>query len=379
MHINFDANASYGLLPEVREGCVEALALHGNPSSIHQIGQGARSLLEAARYEILELVGSPKGVRLVFTSGATEANTTAVCLGTRERSSSAVSTRVEHPAILESLHFVHKKNDIELLLVAPAEIPTLDSYVQSNTRFISLMSANNESGHLYPVSEIFTRAKQASSDILCHTDAVQVAGKLPLNFASINCDAMTLSAHKMGGLTGVGALLIRDIYEPEPLIYGGPQESRWRAGTENVIGIHSFGIAARLAREELDARVRFFEDTRVRLITTIQRELPEAQVLFTGTERLPNTISIRIPGLSADDLVVALDLAGVAISAGSACASGKPLASHVLVGYGLTEFEAREVVRLSLNHIVAEREIELGLAAFIRCVRQMRSKKECAA
>lgn len=379
MHINFDANASYGLLPEVHAACVEALALHGNPSSIHQIGQGARSLLEAARQEILELVGSPKGVRLIFTSGATEANTTAVCLGTRKRSSSALSSRVEHPAILESLQYVHKHNDIELLLVAPAEIPILDSFIQSDTRFISLMSANNESGHLYPVSEIFTRVKQSATDILCHTDAVQVAGKLPLNFTAINCDAMTLSAHKMGGLTGVGALLIRDVYEPEPRIYGGPQESRWRAGTENVIGIHSFGIAARLAREEVADRVRFFNLTRSRFIAAIQSELPETEVLFTEAERLPNTISIRIPGIAADDLVVALDLAGVAISAGSACASGKPLASHVLVGYGLTEFEAREVVRLSINHIVTEREIEHGLAAFIRCVRQMRSKKECAA
>lgn len=358
--VNFDANASHSALPEVGELVRAWGAEMANPSAPHKLGQRARMMVEDARASLLELLGLGDGYEVIFTSGATEANNLAVA---NSGSGTILTSAVEHPSILEAVGQTGRG-----ILIDPFGW----SLPEREVSFVSFMLANNETGSLLPVRDVFAAARQRWPNALTHCDAVQAVGKWAGSFSELEADALTVSGHKFGALSGSGALVVRRGVEILPQILGGAQEGRRRAGTENVIGITSIGVAARAIRRTLAARVAAMERSRTRVIDQLSAELPDAIFHSFSPEVLPNTMSVRFPGVRADDLVVACDLEGVCISSGAACSAGKQLPSHVLMALGLSEAETRETVRISLEGEYQAGELERGCEAIVRAVRRMR-------
>lgn len=366
--INLDANATYGLLPEVAEGLYATLKelVSGsllNPSSIHQGGQRARLVLEDARDAIREASGVSGEFEVVFTSGATEGNNW--ILQNIGRSCTALAcSAFEHASVIETMRAMssdHRRlNIFGLDREGQFDPAGIVASLPDDLQLLSCMVANNETGEVFPVCELFREARKRWPDVFLHTDAVQVMGKLALNLGDLGADAITISGHKFGSVSGVGAVLLNTHRTIPSFLLGGPQEGRYRGGTENIIGIKSMGIAARIARRDLSERIVAMKE-RVGLIeATISKEIPELKRVRAGSECLPNTLCIRVPGVRSDDLVVSADLGGLAISAGAACSSGKQLPSHVLLAAGLSEDEAKECIRLS---VCGETPIDIVLNA----------------
>ncbi len=356
--INCDANASYGLLPEVREAIAAWSVDFANPSAIHQLGQRARAILEEARSELSALMQLNSKQRIVFTSGATEALNQALfypfwSLKGQFQNINYLTSTIEHPATLTTFQKLSSYGvPTNIFDNYKSEIFSAEDFLQqvnSETICCSMMFANNETGYIYPVQEIFKAIKQDFPKTYTICDAVQVLGKLPINFSKLDADFIAISGHKLGSLTGIGALVVNDQFSAEALISGGPQELSWRAGTENILGAYTLGIAAKVMRVKLVENLNYYHLIKQSLISEIKAKLPTAKINFEDALTLPNTISLEIPGIKADDLVVAMDLAGIAISSGSACASGKPSPSHVLLAIGKTEEEARSTIRISFR------------------------------
>jgi cysteine desulfurase len=359
-----DYNATAPLRPAAREAMVAALEVYGNPSSVHGPGRSARKLVEKARSQVCDLAGAAPA-DLVFTGGGTEANAM-VLRGTAAR---LVVSAVEHPSILENAadsRIVPVGSNGLVDLAALDEILT-DLRSTKGDILVSIMAANNETGVIQPIAgaaEIVHR-----HGALFHVDAIQLAGKGDLPAVWDCADLMSLSAHKLGGPTGVGALLARPGINLTPLAAGGGQERGRRAGTENLPGIVGFGAAAD------DALAGLGELQNVsRLRDELERQLHViGAVTIHGSEvdRLPNTSCIGLAGARAETLVMALDLAGVAVSAGSACSSGKVQASHVLEAMGCDEAAARSAIRVSLGWDSTEEDLNLFIDAWADiCARQ---------
>ncbi len=392
--VYLDANASYGQLAGLEKEVFARYNGACNPSSIHQGGQKARALIEEAREQVALLLGlgngarsySEKGYRVVFTSGATEANNTFLLSSRREsarrkKAFEVITTSVEHPSILEPLVLLQNDGAALRFLTPRAacgakehllDASDVTAALTENTDVVSLMWANNETGHIYPVEHIAAAVKQHSKNTLVHVDAAQALGKVELQIADSCIDALSISGHKIGAFPGVGALVLRDDTAFVPLLLGGPQETRYRAGTENVPGIISFGLAA------LHWLTRGVEIRRVMRVNKIFVEefitthIPGARFYSeAGEGGLANTISVRIPGVRSDDLVVALDLQGVAISSGSACASGKQDPSHVIMALGAEEIAARETIRMSLRGDESKESLAGACDRLVQCVRQI--------
>ncbi|MQX36200.1 cysteine desulfurase family protein [Roseospira navarrensis] len=347
-----DHNATAPLRPAAAEAMRAALTVAGNPSSVHRHGRRARALIEEARESVAALAGVPPAW-VVFTGSGSEANALALSgPGPGPRLCSAV----EHDSVLrwvpESGRLAvdgHGVLGLEGLRVAldDAEGPGV----------LSLMRANNETGVLQPVAEAARLARDAGW--LLHCDAVQAPGRLwPFDVGSLGADLVTLSAHKLGGPAGVGALIVGDGVTLAPLVRGGGQERGRRAGTENLIGIAGFGAAARAVLEEGADEAARLAGLRDRLEAALVGACPGAVVHGVGGERLPNTTCIAHPSLAADMLLMRLDLAGVSVSAGSACSSGKVAPSHVLRAMGLDEPAARRAIRISLGWTTTEADID---------------------
>ncbi len=368
--INCDANASYGLLPEVREAVSAWSVDFANPSAIHQLGQRARAILEEARNELSGLMQLDSRQRIVFTSGATEALNQALFYPfwnlsrNQTKDVNYLTTTTEHPATLTTFHKLASLGiTTNIFDNQKQEIFSMKSFLKEvtpETICCSLMFANNETGYIYPVKEIFTQIKKDFSSVYTVCDAVQALGKLPINYSELNADFIAISGHKIGALTGIGALVVNDHLPARALISGGPQELSWRAGTENLLGAYSLGIAAKVMKSQLSNNLKSYKKIKQKLIAEIQAQLPNAKINFEQIETLPNTISLEIPRIKADDLVVAMDLAGIAISSGSACASGKPSPSHVLLAIGKSEEQARSTIRISFRaDLSAEEQSQL--------------------
>jgi len=333
-----------------------ALAEHGNPSSVHSVGRAARRMLEEARRKVAALV-SAKPADVVFTSGGTEANNLALRGCGRPR---VLVSAVEHPSVLEAA------GNVEIVPVDKNGIVDLsalaDMLADGDTpAIVSVMLANNETGVILPVAETSRIARIHGA--LAHCDAVQAAGRLPVDMHALGVDMLTLSAHKLGGPKGAGALVVSEGVHLEPIIRGGGQELGRRSGTENLPGIAGFGMAAELAARDLGA-VSAVPDLRDRLEERIRRAVPSARIIGDGIERLGNTSCIALPGISAETQVMALDLAGFAVSAGSACSSGKVAASHVLRAMGLPDDIAGCAIRISLGPGNDESDVDGFVAAY---------------
>ena len=336
-----DYNATTPVRPEAAAAVARALEATGNASSVHRFGRTARRLVEDAREVVAALAGAPPEA-VVFTSGGTESNNMALRGAGRKR---VVVSAGEHDSVLT---VVPEADRIPLKADGVIDLDTLAAMLAGDARpaLISVMLANNETGVIQPLDEAVTLARAHGA--LIHCDAVQAAGKIPVDFAALGVDFMSLSAHKMGGPQGVGALVIADGVEAAPLIRGGGQERRRRAGPEHTPGIAGFGAAAELAAGEV-GRGGALAELRDGFERRLGALAPEVKVYGADAPRLPNTSCFGLPGVAAETQVMALDLAGVAVSAGSACSSGKVTPSHVLRAMGAGEAEAGSAIRVSLG------------------------------
>lgn len=373
--IYLDNNASTRVDPEVRAAVAEALDLFGNPSSIHAEGRRARRAVEEARQEVARLVGA-RPEEIFFTSGGTESNAMAVFgAAAAGGSRKIVRTGAEHPSVREAFGRAAREGGLEEAVVDPEPSGAVDprafsAALEGGARLLSAMLANNEYGGVFPVAQIAAAARAAGA--LSHTDAVQAAGRIPVDVARLEVDLLSLSAHKMHGPKGVGALYVRRGVALEPRTPGGGQERRVRAGTENTAGIVGFGVAARLARQRLSAESPGIGRLRDRLERAVLDGTPGARAVGAGAPRLPNTSAILFEGISGAALAVRLDLEGVAVSVGSACSSGTTAPSPAFLSLRLTREQARRVVRLSLSRETTQEEVDEASRRVAAAVRAMR-------
>jgi cysteine desulfurase len=361
--VYMDYNATAPVRQAAVDAMVQAMRTTGNPSSVHGFGRAARRIVEDARDSVAEMVGTvPAGV--VFTSGGSEANALALTGFGRRR---IIASAVEHPSVLkavEGIETVPVNSDGLIDLVAlEAQLRAAEGPVM-----VAVMLANNETGVLQPVAEVARIAHAYGA--LVHCDAVQAAGKLAIDMHRLGVDTLALSAHKLGGPQGVGALVLAAAEaEMIPLIKGGGQERRRRAGTENVPGIAGFAAAGRVAQAEMQDAARRLTVLRDRLEAEALRVAPGTVVFGAGVNRLPNTSCLGLAGLSAQTAVMAFDLAGVAISAGSACSSGKVAPSHVLAAMGAGALSG-SAVRISLGWDSVEADVDRFIEVFARVAGQ---------
>lgn len=381
--IYLDHNASTPLRPEV--AALLARAFSGreptNPSSVHATGRAARARLDAARACVAGILGcEPREV--VFTASGTEADALAVkgsWLARPDRGrTGVVVSALEHPAVL------YAARQLRVLGAEVTEVsPTAEGRVQpealaealgSSAALCSLMWANNETGVLQPVAEASRAARAAGA--LFHTDAVQAAGKVPVSFRGVDADLMSLSAHKLGGPPGVGVLVVRRGVSLEALS-PGHQEAGRRAGTPSVPLVEAFALALELASAEVAASASRVAALRDRLERAVLERVPGARVNGTA-ERVPNTTNLRFPGVEAETVLIALDLEGICISTGAACASGTLEASHVLTAMGISRDEARSSVRVSLGPASTAEDVDRSVEALVRQVARIRSGSAAA-
>jgi cysteine desulfurase len=359
-----DWNATTPLRPAASAAMSSALARCGNPSSIHRWGRAARQTVEQARSAVAALLGAPTD-GVVFVSGGTEANTLALLGCGRDR---ILVSAVEHDSVLQA---VPEAERIPVDRDGVVMLDTLKRLLAADRRpaLVSVMFANNETGVVQPVAAISALAREYGA--LFHCDAVQAAGKIELDAGTIGADLITLSAHKLGGPTGIGALIVTSKLELMPLLRGGSQEHRRRAGTENLPGIAGFAAAAGAAKEEISVydRVRALRDT---LEERVLAAAPEAVVLGAGAARLPNTAAIAMPGIAAETQVIALDLDGVMVSAGAACSSGKVGPSHVLEAMGVGPDFVGSTIRVSFGWDSSEADVAHFLEALTALYRRCR-------
>jgi cysteine desulfurase len=372
--IYLDNNASTKVDPEVRVAVARALELTGNASSIHGEGRLARRAVEEAREEVGRLIGA-RPEEVLFTSGGTESNAMAVYGAAAGGGGRLVRSGAEHPSVREAFARRCAGGAFEEFVVDPDPSGALDveriaAALAPGARFLSVMLANNEYGAIFPVAAAAAAARAAGA--LVHTDAVQAGGRLAIDARRLGVDLLSLSAHKMHGPKGVGALFVRRGVLLEPHTPGGGQERRQRAGTENVPGIVGFGVAARLARERLDADAAAVARLRDRMEAAILERTSGARILGASAGRLPNTSAIFFEGISGEALAIRLDLEGIAVSVGSACSSGTTAPSPALLALGLSRAEARRVVRLSLSRFTTEAEAEEAARRIPAAVRALR-------
>jgi cysteine desulfurase len=372
--VYLDNNATTPVLPEVFEAMRPYFSEQfGNASSIHHHGQEARSAVENARDSVAALLGC-RPSEIVFTSGGTEADNLAIA-GLAASGGHLITCSTEHHAVLHSCK--HREGtgcEVTVLpvdgsgRVDPADVR---SALRPNTKLISIMMANNETGALQPVEQIGAIAAEAG--VCFHTDAVQAAGKIPIDVNRIGCHALSISGHKMHAPQGVGALFVRKGTTIQPLLHGGRHERSRRAGTENVPGIVALGKAAGMAREALDrGDDKKMAGLRDRLQQNILAQVEDAGVNSTSGPRVPNTTNLYFDGIDAEALVIALDLKGLAVSTGAACSSGAIEPSHVLLAMGLPPDRARASVRFSLGKQTTPEDIDFALSLVPETVARLR-------
>lgn len=385
-----DHNATAPLRPSCRDAMAQALGVTGNPSSIHAHGRAARAIVEEAREWVAKLAGA-KSDQVIFTSGATEANALALwgavegAIDQSETEKSARITRlfvsaIEHNSVLKTAQAIEERVaglrleklpvtaegvlDVEALRVALRE--------GKGRALMAVMAANNETGVVQPIAEVSRLCRDAGALLL--VDAVTAAGKIDLDVSL--CDYLALSAHKLGGPQGVGALIIRDGAPLVPQLTGGGQQRGLRAGTENFSGIAGFGAAAKAVLADRDERARV-ASVRDHFEDALKSALPEAVILGGNSARLGNTSNVALPGLTSQNIVIALDLDGVMVSSGSSCSSGKIAPSHVLSAMGVADDLAGASIRVSFGWNSAKEDADTVVSSLVKL--QARNRARAAA
>jgi cysteine desulfurase len=372
--IYMDANASTPLLPEVLDAMRPwLLESFGNASSIHQHGQQARAAVEHARESVAALLNC-RPAEIVFTSGGTESDNLAL-FGLVQPGDHLITSSIEHHAVLYSAERLRDRG-VEVTFLPVSRQGQVDPgdvrrALQPNTKLISVMMANNETGVIQPVEEIGRIAQEA--DVWFHTDAVQAAGKLPIDVKAIGCDLLSIAGHKMHAPQGTGVLYLRRGTHIEPLFFGGAHERQRRAGTENVAGIVGLGRAAELAAKSLrDGTINHIQTLRDRLEQGILATVEGCGINGSAAPRVPNTTNLYFDQLEGEALVIALDLKGLAVSGGSACMSGATEPSHVLTAMGAVSNHAQASLRFSLTKLNTEADIDTALDLIPAAVNRLR-------
>ncbi len=368
--VYLDWNATAPLRGEAQRALQDAAGLVGNPSSVHAEGRAARRLIEQAREEVAALVGA-QPADVIFTSSGTEANTLVLSpmietAGEKRPRDRLLMSAIEHPSVRAGGRFPREVvADVPVEADGRVNLAALAEAVSKATRpLVSLMLANNETGVVQPVAEAGTIVHAAGG--LLHVDAVQAAGRIPCDIRALGADLLTLSAHKIGGAKGAGALVRagEHIHFADPLIRGGGQERGLRAGTENVAGIAAFGAAAAAARRPLAEEAAHMLALRTLVEEGLRAISSQAVILGAAAERLPNTTLLALDGIKAETAVIALDLEGIAVSAGAACSSGKVQSSQVLAAMGVSPALGRGALRVSLGWTTTKADIERFLSAW---------------
>ena len=358
MRTYLDHNATSPLRPAAKEAMRAAMEVEGNASSVHREGRLARKLLDDFRETIAREIGVIAPM-ISFTSGGSEASNLAIKGAPVER---LLISAIEHPAVIEAAKPAHKP--AEFIPVTPqgvVDLEALATLLDGPKALVSVMLANNETGVIQPLREIVALAQAHGA--LVHTDAVQAFGKMPVNFGLLGVDMMTIAAHKIGGPTGIGALVVRDGLPLEPLIHGGGQELRRRAGTENLVGIAGFAAVSKENHLNVNA-----------LQVQLEEALADAVIFGGDSPRLPNTTYFSQPGMSAETLLMNFDLEGIAVSSGSACSSGKVTKSHVLTAMGVSADLSKAAIRVSLGWNTTSEHIEHFIAVWRRLVARHKAK-----
>ena len=374
MPIYLDHNATTPLNPVVAEAMMPYMSgIYGNPSSVHRFGRLTRDALEQARGQVAQCVGAEPN-QVVFTSGGTEANNLAIkgSLLNRPLSRIAVSS-IEHACMIEPAKAMSKLGwELDLLVVDDqGRVATdhLQSAMTADTGFVSVMAANNETGVIQDLGGLIEVAKSVNSDVLFHSDACQMIGKLPISFKQLNLDLMSVSSHKLYGPQGAGALIVSRSIDLQPQILGGGQEKGLRSGTENLAAIVGFGKAAELATELQQARKEHVQKLQQQLEGCLV-ELPGVTVFSLQAERLPNTVQFSVQGIDGETLLMQLDRKGFAVSSGSACDSGRTEPSHVLMAMGVEKNMAKGAIRVSFG----EQNTSEQVVQFIDALAQIRQQ-----
>jgi cysteine desulfurase len=376
--IYLDHNATTPVAPEVLDAMLPYFSGdYGNASSIHTFGQKARSAVETAREHVATLIGA-RPQEIVFTSGGTEADNHAI-FGIAEAAkvpAHIITTAIEHEAVLNTCQALEKRGVSVTYLPVDTEGQIDPSALRENlklhpeTALITVMHANNELGTVQPLEEIGRIASEA--DVYFHTDAVQSAGKVPIDVNAMKIDLLSLSGHKFYAPKGIGALYIRGGTRLRQLLYGGHHQRGFRPGTENVAGIVGLGKAAQIARALLAADAKRISALRDTLEQSLLQRVPDSRANGAGARRTPNTTNITSHGIEGEALVIALDLKGLACSTGAACSSGAVEPSHVLTALGLPAEEARASLRFSLGRHTSAADVDFALQAIPAAVAQLR-------
>lgn len=373
-----DANATTPLLPAVFDAMRPYLLEHfGNASSIHQPGQHARAALDHARDQVARLLHA-RAAEIVFTSGGTESDNLAL-FGVLSPGDHLITTQTEHHAVLHAAEALANRGvEVTFLPCTPAGLITPESLtaaLRPNTRLVSIIFANNETGTIQPIPQLaeITHAHGA----LFHTDAVQAAGKLPMDLSPSgplrHVDLLAISGHKLYAPQGTGILFVRRSVRLAPLFHGGTHERQRRAGTENVAGIVALGEAAQQAAAWLTSdAAQTLADLRDQLEQSLLNQIPDSGINGCGTPRTPNTANLYFDHLEAEALVIALDLKGLSVSGGSACQSGATEPSHVLTAMGLSAARARASIRISLSRLTTQQEVARAVEIIPAAVAQLR-------
>ena len=376
--IYLDYAATTPVAPEVLEAMLPFFSEGwGNASAVYATGREARRAVEDARKAVATAIGA-QPQEICFTSGGSESDNTAICGTARaliEKGKHIITTAIEHHAVLNTCKQLQKEG-FEVTCVYPDREGRIDpeeirKAIRQDTILVSVMTANNEIGTIEPVREIGRICKE--NGIVFDTDAVQTIGTIPVNVQDINCDLLSMSAHKFYGPKGVGALYIREGTRLNPLITGGEQERGLRAGTENVPGIVGLGKAITLAAEDMERHAAHMCRMRDRIMEGLLHSVPRAALNGTKENRLPNNCSFRFDGIDGEALLLRLDLAGIAASAGSACTAGSRETSHVLKAIGLTEEEAKSSLRLTVGVRTTEEEADETIRTVGEIVKDLRN------
>lgn len=361
MRIYADHAATTPMRESAKTALIEAMEEYGNPSSVHSAGRLASVKLESARKEVAELLNC-RPSEIYFTSGGTEADNWAIHAA-KCGDGLVVASAFEHHAVLHTLEAMERSGTRRAVLVAPGTNGIVDPAeigrrVSSTTNMVTVMAANNEVGTLQPIQEISKEIRKRGSKLtVFHTDAVQAIGHIPVDVQKMGVDMLSLSAHKFGGPRGVGALYCRQGVTLDPLMYGGGQERSRRPGTENTPAIVAMAVAMREACENMEKAGEKTRKLRDRLIRQIQ-EIPGSYIHGSTEKRLPGNINCSFAGVEGEAVVLMLDMAGVCISAGSACTSGSAEPSHVLTAMGLSRRDAYGAIRISLAETNTEAEVD---------------------
>ncbi len=370
--VYMDNNATTPLHPEVAEEIKRQLDNYGNPSSMHGPGREARQVIETAREQVAALVNADPE-QIIFTSGGSEGNNMALRQAAEGRNE-IITTAIEHPSVLETVRHLGTRgvpvHFVDVDETGKVDIDQLSRLCSDRTALVSVMYANNEIGTIQDLREIGAIAHKAGA--LFHTDAVQAVGKIDVDAEDLQVDFLTLSGHKIYGPKGAGALYLRNAKRVRPFIYGGHQEQQLRAGTHNTLGIAGLGKAAELARKEMASEIPRLLHLREMLREGIIGEIPDIKMNGHETDCLPGTLDVSFYGAEGESILLYLDFEGVAVSTGSACATGSLEPSHVLLALGLPPEYAHGSIRFSLGRETTEEDVRYVLEKLPPVIRRIR-------